>query len=300
MIGGISHRALRSRFASSLPVSVIKEIQAIRTNKLRAPTLQYLQKLSYQNGDDNNVLQQFNQVSSNNNDQFSFLQKGLTLQELDQVRIGKSSLENNVAIQQNKFGISSSSIPTFHQAKNSYNDGANGFHGLMNSSSSFLTRGLNNYGNQNYGLRNLNMTSLNNNSNNVLFQKNNIFIPMSNNPFGVQLNNGFGFNVGANNENVNVGGSFGLVQGGFGLNSVSDVSGGSGSGSGSGSEVPTTFVNAENVAEVNQFVENVNQNNGAANLISENEFKQMEINVADFLMADDNLNLLNEVCIFVL
>nr|QSD99580.1 MYB family transcription factor [Melilotus albus] len=129
MDGDITHRALRSRFASGLPMSVIKEIQEKRANKLRAPILQYFQTLAYQkNKDANNVVNHFNQFPTHHVDHIPYIQKGLTLQDLDQVRLEKSKLETNVVVDnnfndQNRFGISSSNLPIF-QLKNSFNDGA--------------------------------------------------------------------------------------------------------------------------------------------------------------------------------
>jgi len=157
MVGGISHRALRSRFASSLPMSVIREIEEKRTNKLHAPTLQHLQTLAYQTRGANNVFNHFNQFPTHHVDQFPYIQKGLALQDLGQIRLGKSKLEADVVAEnnghdQNRFGISSSNLP-FFQANNSFHDGASssfssyrGGQGFMvsplssSSASSFLTK----------------------------------------------------------------------------------------------------------------------------------------------------------------
>jgi hypothetical protein len=253
MVGGISHRALRSSFASGLPSSVIREIEEKRTNKLHAPTLQYLQTLAYQTRGANNVFNHFNQFPTHHVDQFPYIQKGLALQDLEQVRLGKSKLEADVVAEnnsydQNRFGISSSSLPIF-QAKNSFNDGAStsfssyrAEQGLMvsSSSSSFLTRDFK-FGdirNQNYGVK----------STNVMPHKFTSDV-RNNNPFGIQLNNGAGMvgigtmnnglrassannNETGQNENMNfrsfVNEKFGLVQGGFGLDSISNIRGGSG------------------------------------------------------------------------
>jgi len=220
MVGGISHRALRSRFASSLRMSVIREIEEKRTNKLHAPTLQYLQTLPYQTRGANNVFNHFNQFPTHHVDQFPYTQKGLALQDLEQVRLGKSKLEVDVSF-------------------SSYR----GEQGLMvsSSSSSFLPRDFK-FGdirNQDHGVQNSNFGSLI--STNVMPHKFTSDV-RNNNPFGIQLNNGaemvgigtinnglrassainhsFCFNERDQNENMIfrsfVNEKFGLVSGGSG------------------------------------------------------------------------------------
>ncbi|RHN44861.1 putative transcription factor MYB-HB-like family [Medicago truncatula] len=334
MVEGMSQRALESRFASSLPSSVIREIEEKRTNKLLAPTLQYLQTLAYQTRGVNNVFNNFNQFPTHHVDQFPYIQKGLALQDLEQVRLGKSKLEANAVVEnsghdQNRFGISSSNLP-FFQAKNSFNDGAStsfssyrGEQGLMvSSSSSFLTRDFKcgDIRNQNHGVKTSNFGSLA--SPNIMPHK---FTSdaRNNNHFGIQLNNraemvgigtmnnglrdssannnSFFFNKRGQNENKNcrsfVNENFGLVQGGFGLDSISDIRGGS------GREFLAGSVNNEgNVSKNRQFpqhklngnvVENVQKYNGST-FTNEVDFNTIEFNNFDYLMADDK-NLHNEV-----
>jgi len=329
MVGGISHRSLRSSFASGLPSSVIREIEEKRTNKLHAPTLQYLQTLANQTRGANNVFNHFNQFPKHHVDQFPYLQKGLALQDLVQVRHGKSKLEADVVAEnngpgQNRFGISSSNLPSF-QAKNSFHDGAStsfssykGEQGLrVSSSSSFLTRDFK-FGdirNQNHGVKNSNFGSLI--STNVMPHKFTSDV-RNNNTFGIQLNNGAEM-VGSgtmnnglrassanNNErgqNVNmnfrsfVNENFGFLQGGFGLDSISNIRGGS------GKEFLAESVNNEgNVSKNRQFpqhkldgyvVENEQNFNGST-FTNEVEFNKIEFNNSDFLMADDK-NHRNEV-----
>lgn len=173
--GLISDKVLRSKFASSLPMSVIRDIQT-RTHK-RVPMQQhYLERLSYQTR--NYASKSFNHVSSNNNyvsttqlergDQFPYpLHKYDSW--INQVRLGQSSFGSNMRpankkgrpmyetptmwgltannnINQNMLGISYATRP-YHQANLSYNAGATfstyerGQHGLM-TSTKVLTGGL--------------------------------------------------------------------------------------------------------------------------------------------------------------
>jgi hypothetical protein len=57
MAGGICNRALKSKFASDIPMPMVKEIKAMRAaKKLCKPTSDNSQALSYQMEHDNNVL----------------------------------------------------------------------------------------------------------------------------------------------------------------------------------------------------------------------------------------------------
>lgn len=60
MTGGISQRALRSTFASSLPMPLIKTMQEKRTNKFHTPTFEYSQTLSCPTKNQNNEFNFFN------------------------------------------------------------------------------------------------------------------------------------------------------------------------------------------------------------------------------------------------
>ncbi|CAI8593636.1 unnamed protein product [Vicia faba] len=214
MVGGISHRALRSRFASSLPMSLVKEFQTIRTNKLRTSTPEYLQSLSYRGRDENIALNPYNQFPTHRFDQFPYVQKRLTLQDSDKVRFGKSKLETDFVNYnvhgQNMFGVNPSSLSLFH-AKNLFNDGAStsfssygSGQGFRPYSSSFMTRDLtfgdisyqnhgfmgnDSFNHINHGVKNQNLASLSLSSN--ILPQNVAYDPRNNkNPFGIQINNG--------------------------------------------------------------------------------------------------------------
>jgi len=114
-------------------------------------------------------------------------------------------------------------------------------------------------------------------------------------------NNSICFNERGQNENMNfrtlVNGNFGLVQGGFGLDSISDIRGGS------GREFLVGSVNNEgNVSKIKQFPQHKLDGNVVANekkyngstFTNEAEFNKIELNISDNLMADDK-NLHNEL-----
>ncbi|XP_058776164.1 putative two-component response regulator ARR13 [Vicia villosa] len=160
MIGGISQRALRSRFASSLPMSLIKTMQEKRANKFHTPTFENLQTLSYQTENQNNYFNLFNRFPSRQINNFPYVQKAPNLQYLNQFSLEKSNLEpnigsNNSIYDQNPIGINSSNS-SFFPVKNLLYDGGSSSSSFSSSgggqgwttssttsSSSFLTRDLN-------------------------------------------------------------------------------------------------------------------------------------------------------------
>lgn len=105
MTGGISQRALRSTFASSLPMALIKTMQEKRTNKFHTPTFEYSQTLSY--------------PAKNQNNEFNFFNRFYPEKDL-------------------LYNGSSSSI-----SFSSYGEGQGWMSSPTTSSSSFLTRDLN-------------------------------------------------------------------------------------------------------------------------------------------------------------
>lgn len=297
MVGGISHRALRSRFASSLPTSLVKEFQAIRTNKLRIPTPEYLQTLSYQARDKNITLNPFNRFPTHHVDRFPYVQKRPTLQDSNKVRLGKSQMEtsfaNNNVHDQNMFGVNSSNLSLFNDgASTSFSSYGSGQE-FRPYSSSFITRDLNfgdisyqNHGSMgsesfnhiNHGVKNQNLGSLR--SSNILPQ-NVAYDPRKNkNPFGIHINNGLE-TVGIETMNIR------------GLNSV-------------GNRVDTTNNNSFGLDNRSQsknvngnIVESEKKYNGSTFINKKAEFNQMEFNSSVFLMANDK-NLLKKVHNFLL
>ncbi|CAK8533683.1 unnamed protein product [Lathyrus sativus] len=160
MTGGISQRALRSTFASNLPVPLIKTMQEKRTNKFHTPTFEYLQTLSYQTENQNNDFNLFNRLPSHQVDNFPYAQQGLNLQYLDQMSLKKSNSETNVGsnnsiYDQNLVGIHSWNN-SFYPEKNLLYDGGSSSSNFSSygggqgwtispttSSSNLLTRDLN-------------------------------------------------------------------------------------------------------------------------------------------------------------
>ncbi|KAI5444570.1 hypothetical protein KIW84_013001 [Lathyrus oleraceus] len=292
MVGGITHRALRSRFASSLPVSLVKEFQTIRTNKLRTPTPEYLQTLPYRPRDKNIALNPYNQFPTHRVDQFPYVQKGLTFQDSNKVRFGKSELktdfvDNNVH-DQNMFGVNSSGLSLF-QTKNLFDDGAStsfsshgSGQGFRPYSSSFITRdskfgdicyqnhgsmGNESFNHINHGVKNQNLGSLR--SSNILPQ--NVASDARNDkiPFGIQINNELG-TVGIGTMNIRR------------FNSV-------------GKRAQTTNNNSFglNTKDQNENMnENIVQDDGHT-FTNNSEFKRMEFNISDSLITNDK-NLLNQ------
>jgi len=290
MEGGVSQRALRSTFASDLPISVINEITSRRKNK---PGRQYSNLPVFQA---KNSLNDGASTSSSSN---------LSLFQV------KNAFNDGVSTNY------SSNLSVF-QAKNSFNDGAStnypsygGRKGMMassSSSSSFLTRnfkfddtsnqnhtiiGNDSFNHYNYGAKNWNFGSTSKPNN---WPKTVTFSPIHNDPLRVHSEvgiettnkggfdkasaNSFGFNFTGQNENINfrscLNERFGLVHGGFGL-----VNGGV-------SGVNVSGTRGNHLHKLKAVVENEKHYNKA-------DFNQMEFNISDSLVAD-GMNLHNEVC----
>jgi len=266
MSGGISQRALRSRFASDLPISLINEISERRKNKTgrRYSNLPVFQvKNSLNDG-----------VSSSSSSNLSLFQ-------------GKNSVNDGASTNNPSYG------------------GRKGMM-ASSSSSGFLTRdfklgdtivGNDSFNHFNYGVKNwnfgstsksntlpknVNLSSINNNS----FRSIEVGTGTTNKGrFDNVSPNSFGFNFMVRKENMNfrpcLHEKFGLVHGGFGL-----IYGGV-----SRSDFDTRLANGVNVVEtrgihlhkLKAIVENEEQNN------------QMEFKISDFMVADQ-MNIHNEVC----
>lgn len=156
MVGGISQRALRSTFATSLPESLIKTMQEKRANKFQTPTFDYSQTLSYQNIDFN----LFNRFPWHQIDNFPYVQNAPNLQYLNQFSLGNPNLEPNIGsinsiFDQNLIGINSWNS-SFYPVKNLLYDGGSSSSSFSSfgggqgwttssttSSSSFLTSNMN-------------------------------------------------------------------------------------------------------------------------------------------------------------
>jgi hypothetical protein len=332
-IGDISHRALRSTLASNLPTSMIREIQEMRTEKLRSPTL-------YQIGAENNVFNIFNNFPSNKND-FPYLQKP-RLETNGFANTSFSSYGSRQGL------MAASSSANFLKRDFQFGETSNQNHGSIG----------NGYFNHiNHGVKNWNLESMNNSS--ILAQ--NVTCDARNNKrgfdsIGIRDDNAnrynFGLNVGGQNANVNFGSlaykNFGLVQGGlgslpmnergfdsigirddnanskkFGLN-VGDqnananvnfgtlgyenfglVQGGFGSLSyvrgGSGSQFQDELFQGkvyENreipLQKLDTNIVETEQNHSGGTSTNAVEFNQMEFDISNFSMADD-MELLNKV-----
>ncbi|WJX10687.1 hypothetical protein P8452_01378 [Trifolium repens] len=198
-IGDISHRVLRSTLASNLPTSMIREIQEMRTEKLRA---------LYQIGAENNVFNIFNNFPSNKNE-FPYLQKP-RLETNGFANTSFSSYGSRQGL------MAASSSANFLKRDFQFGETSNQNHGSIG----------NGYFNHiNHGVKNWNLESMNNSS--ILAQ--NVTCDARNNKrgfdsIGIRDDNAnrynFGLNVGGQNANVNFGSlaykNFGLVQGGLG------------------------------------------------------------------------------------
>ncbi|CAI8594431.1 unnamed protein product [Vicia faba] len=136
--GGMSQRALRSTFALSLPMPLLRTMQEKSRNKFHTPTFEYSQTLSYPIENQDNDFNLFNRFPSHQVDHFPYVQQGPNLRYLDQIRLENSNLEknsgsNNSIYDQNLIGINSLDN-SFYPEKNLLYDG--GF-----SSSSFSSYG---------------------------------------------------------------------------------------------------------------------------------------------------------------
>ncbi|RHN51857.1 putative transcription factor MYB-HB-like family [Medicago truncatula] len=231
MEGGVSQRALNSKFASDLPISVVNEIAERRKNRRYSNLSVFQAKNSFNDG-----------ASTSNSSNPSLFQ-------------AKNSLKDGAS-------TSNSSNLSLFQANNSFNDGTStgypsygGRKGTMAASflsSSFLTRNLKfgdtSYRNQsivgkdsfnhfNYGGKNWSVgsTSKSNILPNVTFSS----IKIRSTEVGTGTTNkgkfdnvipySFGFNFTGRNENTNfrpwLNEKSGLVHGGFGLELVSEANG---------------------------------------------------------------------------
>ncbi|XP_027357287.1 uncharacterized protein LOC113866677 [Abrus precatorius] len=219
LVEGLSDRTLRSRFASGLSASLIRDIQT-RTAKLRVPAQPYLKRLAHQpeNGGKANAVKPFNHVSRNayvtphgrSHHQFpNAFHKGLNLmlqnQHVDSWNVSQSRYGSNVGANSTHQKILGSyANPMPYQAKISCNAGA-GFptcgingRGLMTSTNGLIgglkygepmyqnyVNSMGNHQNFSYGPGNGKTASLNS-SNNQPWSTTSIYNPNTN----IQLNGG--------------------------------------------------------------------------------------------------------------
>ncbi|KAK2400039.1 hypothetical protein QL285_049774 [Trifolium repens] len=299
-IGDISHRALRSTLASNLPTSMIKEIQEMRTEKLRAPTL-------YQIGAENNVFNIFNNFPSNKSE-FPYLQKPRVLETNSFANTNFSSYGSRQGLM-----ASSSSSANFLKRDFQFGETSNQNHGSIG----------NGYFNHiNHGVKNWNLESMNNSS---ILAQNVTCDARNNNPFGIKINNisemdgigtmskrgfdsigirddnansyNFALNGWGQNANVNFGflgyENFGLIQGDFG--SLSYVRGGSGSQFQDELFQGKVYENREiPLQKLDTNIVETEQNHSGGTSTNAVEFNQMEFDISNFSMADD-MELLNKM-----
>ncbi|KAL5080106.1 hypothetical protein RYX36_008527 [Vicia faba] len=158
--GGMSQRALRSTFALSLPMPLLRTMQEKSRNKFHTPTFEYSQTLSYPTENQDNDFNLFNRFPSHQVDNFPYVQQGPNLRYLDQIRLENSNLEINGGsinsiYDQNLIGINSLDN-SFYPEKNllydsgfssssfsSYGGGQGWTTSPTTSSSKILTRDLN-------------------------------------------------------------------------------------------------------------------------------------------------------------
>jgi len=243
MEGGVSQRALNSKFASDLPISVINEITERRKNRRYSNLSVFQAKNSFNDG-------AFTGSSSN----FSLFQ-------------AKNSFNNGASTNYPSYGgrkgimASSSSSSSFLTRDFKFGDTSNQNHSIVGNDS---------FNHFTYGVKNWSVGSTSN-SKNLL--KNVTFSSINNRPTEVgtgTTNKGrfdnvtpysFGFDFTGRKENM------------------------------SGSEVDARLVNDVNVSENR----GIHLHKSKAVVENEGDFNRMELNISDFLVADD-INLHNEVC----